>query len=102
MRVVLADLKSANGFVSKDTVAGGYGSRLRPLSKTAAMVCMVKRRLHSPPSVQMAYLAGLAAAKGHNPRWSPDAPGEVDGGVVRSSRVAYRHVTARAYARRRG
>ena len=26
MRVVLADLKSNRGFVSKDTVVGGYGS----------------------------------------------------------------------------
>ena len=30
MRVVLADLKSNRGFVSKDTVVGGYGSRLDP------------------------------------------------------------------------
>ena len=29
MRVVLADLKGRGGFVSKDTVAGGYGSRFR-------------------------------------------------------------------------
>ena len=28
MRIVLADLKGGDGFISKDTVAGGYGSRL--------------------------------------------------------------------------
>ena len=33
MRIVLADLKGGDGFISKDTVAGGYGSRLRPFSK---------------------------------------------------------------------
>ena len=33
MRVVLADLKSDRGFVSKDTVVGGYGSRLEPFTR---------------------------------------------------------------------
>ena len=33
MRVVLADLKSDRGFVNKDTVVGGYGSRLDPFSR---------------------------------------------------------------------
>jgi len=103
MRVVLADLKGANGFVSKDTVAGGYGSRLRPVSKTLAMVCMVKRRLHAPPSVQMAYLAALAADKGHDTRWTSDALVEGDVALVLSSLVDYRHETAWADdMRRRG
>ena len=101
MRVVLADLKGANGFVSKDTVAGGYGSRLRPISKTLATVCIVKRRLHSPPSVQMAYLAALAAAKGHDTRWTSEAPVEGDVALVLSSLVDYRHETAWADALRR-
>ena len=103
MRVLLADLKGANGFVSKDTVAGGYGSRLRPFSRTAAMVCMIKRRLHSPPSVQMAYLAALAATKGHETRWTSGAPGddiEADVAIVLSSLVDYRQETAWADARR--
>jgi len=30
MRIVLADIRGTAGFVSKDTVAGGFGSRLRP------------------------------------------------------------------------
>ena len=34
MRIVLADLKGLRGFVSKDTVAAGYGSRLLPFSRT--------------------------------------------------------------------
>ena len=103
MRVLLADLKGANGFVSKDTVAGGYGSRLRPFSRTAAMVCMIKRRLHSPPSVQMAYLAALAATKGHETRWTSGARGddiEADVAIVLSSLVDYRQETAWADALR--
>ena len=45
MRIVLADLASADGFVSKDTVVGGYGSRLRPFSRVTRIVCALKRRL---------------------------------------------------------
>ena len=30
MRIVLTDIKGGDGFTSKDTVVGGYGSRLRP------------------------------------------------------------------------
>src|SRR2546430_6971376 len=93
MRVVLADLKGTNGFVSKDTVAGGYGSRLRPFSKTAALVCMVKRRLHAPPSAQMAYLAALAAAKGHETRGTSDPLAEGDVALVLSSLVDFRRET---------
>ena len=36
MRIVLADLKGGDGFVSKDTVVGGYGSRLRPFSRVTS------------------------------------------------------------------
>ena len=54
MRVVLADLKGLDGFVSKDTVAGGYGSRLQPFTRVTRVIYEVKRRLHDAPSVQMA------------------------------------------------
>jgi hypothetical protein len=74
MRVVLADLKGTRGFVSKDTVAGGYGSRLRPFSFVTSVMGGLKRRLHAPPSVQMAYLAALAADRGHDVIWTSDAP----------------------------
>ena len=72
MRVVLADLKGTTGLVSKDTVAGGYGSRLRPFSRVSSILGQVKRRLHAPPSVQMAYLAALAADRGHDVAWTSD------------------------------
>src|ERR1051325_5027180 len=94
MRVVLADLKGAGGFVSKDTVAGGYGSRLRPFSLTTALLCRVKQRLVSPPSVQMAYLAALAAEVGHDVRFSAAESLDGDVALVLSSLVDYRHETA--------
>ena len=65
MRVILADLRGVDGFVSKDTVAAGYGSRLKPFSKGTRGIYNLKKRLHDPPSIQMAYLAAIAAEGGH-------------------------------------
>ena len=64
MRIVLADVRGGNGFVSKDTVAGGFGSRLRPFTKVARLVAAVKRRFHDLPSVHLAYAAALARNAG--------------------------------------
>ena len=61
MRVVLADLKSNRGFVSKDTVVGGYGSRLDPFSRVTRAAAYVKKQFHDVPSVHMAYLAAILA-----------------------------------------
>ena len=69
MRVVLADLKGRNGIVTKDTVVGGYGSRLQPFSKVTHVVGHMKHRFHDVPSVMMGYLAALFAADGHDVRW---------------------------------
>ncbi len=55
MRVVLADLKGGEGFISKDTVAGGYGSRLRPFSKVTLVISGLKGWFHDLPSVHLAY-----------------------------------------------
>jgi hypothetical protein len=49
MRVVLADLKSNRGFVSKDTVVGGYGSRLDPFSRVTRAAAYVKKQFHDVP-----------------------------------------------------
>ena len=91
----LADLKSADGFVSKDTVAGGYGSRLRPFESRGGHVPL-KRRLHDPPSVQMGYLAAIAANRGHDVLFTSAPEAFVDGDValVLSSLVDYRNETA--------
>src|SRR5438067_1343863 len=53
MRVLLADLKSSRGFVSKDTVVGGYGSRLEPFSFVTRMMAGLKQRFHDVPSVTL-------------------------------------------------
>ena len=86
MRIVLADLASADGFVSKDTVAGGYGSRLRPFSRVTRVISAMKRRLHALPSVQLGYIAALCAAAGHDVVYTEGEP--VEGDVGRRTHVA--------------
>jgi radical SAM superfamily enzyme YgiQ (UPF0313 family) len=100
MRIVLADLASADGFVSKDTVAGGYGSRLRPFSRVTRVVCALKRRLHHLPSVQLGYLAAICAAAGHEVTWTDGGQASGDLAIVLTSLVDYRHETAWAMAQR--
>src|SRR5258708_39246736 len=70
MRVVLADLKSNRGFVSKDTVVGGYGSRLDPFSRVTRGIAYLKKQFHDVPSVHMAYSAAILARAGHDVRWT--------------------------------
>ena len=65
MRVVLADVKSDRGFVSKDTVVGGYGSRLDPFSRVTTRDGVLKKQFHDVPSVHMAYIAAILARAGH-------------------------------------
>src|SRR4029079_6480560 len=100
MRVVLADLQGTAGFVSKDTVAGGYGSRLRPFSRVAWVMGGVKRRLHAPASVQMAYLAALADQRRHQVIWTSGELVDGDVALVLSSMVDHRAETAWADAMR--
>jgi radical SAM superfamily enzyme YgiQ (UPF0313 family) len=100
MRIVLADLKSGDGFISKDTVAGGYGSRLRPFSKVTRIVAGTKRRFHDLPSVHLAYAAALATRAGHQVVSSRGALVDADAAVVLSSLVDYRRETAWARAMR--
>ncbi len=94
MRIVLADLKGTGGLVSKDTVAGGYGSRLVPFSKVSAVVHYFKRRYINLPSVQMAYLAAICADAGHEVVFTRDELEDGDVAVVLSSLVDYRNETA--------
>jgi len=70
MRVVLADLKSDRGFVSKDTVVGGYGSRMEAFSRVTWWYLWVKKQFHDVPSVHMAYNAALLARAGHEVVWT--------------------------------
>jgi anaerobic magnesium-protoporphyrin IX monomethyl ester cyclase len=100
MRIVLADLASADGFVSKDTVVGGYGSRLRPFSRVTRVVCTLKRRLHDLPSVQLGYLAALCAAAGHEVVYTEGALVDGDVAIVLTSLVDHRNEAAWAEAER--
>ena len=83
MRIVLADIKSRDGFLSKDTVAGGYGSRLRPFSKVTTVVAWTQTTLHDLPSVHLAYAAARPATRGHEVVASSGAL--VDGDVASCS-----------------
>ena len=94
MRVVLADLKSNRGFVSKDTVVGGYGSRLDPFSRVTRVATYIKRQFHDVPSVHMAYLAAILARAGHDVRWTRQELVDGDVALVLSSLVDYKSETA--------
>ncbi len=93
MRVVLADLKGREGFVSKDTVAGGYGSRFKTFSRTTSWVQRFKSQYHFTPSVHLAYLAAILAEAGHEVLSTSEEPVEADLAIVLSSLVDYRHET---------
>jgi anaerobic magnesium-protoporphyrin IX monomethyl ester cyclase len=94
MRVVLADLKSHRGFVSKDTVVGGYGSRLDPFSRVTTVMAYLKKKFHDVPSVHMAYIAAILARAGHEVKWTrgEEVPGDV--ALVLSSLVDHKNETA--------
>ena len=103
MRVALVDLPARHGIVSKDTVVGGYGSRLEPFSRVTRVVGMLKRRMHETPSVHLAYLGALLARHGHDVRWSRGELRDAELAIVVSSLVDYRHECAWADgARARG
>ena len=90
MRIALADLKATGGFVSKDTVAGGYGSRLIPFSNVTAAVAALKRRMHDLPSVHLAYAAALATRAGHEVVATRGELVPADVAIVLSSLVDYK------------
>jgi radical SAM superfamily enzyme YgiQ (UPF0313 family) len=100
MKIVLADLKGGDGFIGKDTVVGGYGSRLRPFSKVTRVVARLKNALHDLPSVHLAYAAALAARAGHEVTSSSGDLMDGDLALVLSSLVDYRRETAWARAMR--
>jgi len=103
MKVVLADLHSDRGFVSKDTVVGGYGSRLEPFSRVTATIAYLKRQFHDVPSVHMAYVAAILARGGHEVVWTRGDMRDVDGASVAlllSSIVDHKAETAWADALR--
>src|SRR5436305_817115 len=94
MRVVLADLKSNRGFVSKDTVVGGYGSRLDPFTRVTSVISYLKKQFHDVPSVHMAYIAAILARAGHDVQWTRDEMVDGDVALVLSSLVDHQNETA--------
>ena len=94
MRVVLADLKSHRGFVSKDTVVGGYGSRLDPFSRVTTVMAYLKKKFHDVPSVHMAYIAAILARAGHDVKWTRGEEVQGDVALVLSSLVDHKNETA--------
>ena len=100
MRVLLADLKSNRGFVSKDTVVGGYGSRLDPFSRVTSVIAYLKDQFHDVPSVHMAYLAAILARAGHDVKWTRGDFLDGDVALVLTSIVDHKNETAWADAMR--
>jgi len=94
MRVVLADLKSDRGFVSKDTVVGGYGSRLDPFSRVTSVISYLKKQFHDVPSVHMAYIAAILARWGHEVKWTRGDMIDGDVAIVLSSLVDHKNEAA--------
>jgi anaerobic magnesium-protoporphyrin IX monomethyl ester cyclase len=101
MHIVLADLKGGDGFISKDTVAGGYGSRLRPFSRVTSIIARLKGGFHDMPSVHLAYAAALGMREGHRVVSSAGELVDGDVAIVLSSLIDYRRETEWAVAMRR-
>jgi len=92
VKVLLADIQGARGYISKDTVAGGYGSRLTPISRVTAAFEFFKKRFHGNwLSVHMAYAAAILAAQGHEVRFTSSNVEPCDVALVLSSLVDYRN-----------
>jgi len=91
MRVVIADIKGRGGFVNKDTVVGGYGSRFRGFSWTTRWIERARRLFQNVPSIHAGYLAAIFEQAGHDVRVTRDEFVEGDIALILSSLVDYRH-----------
>src|SRR6266536_1382709 len=99
--IVIADLQGRRGSVSKDTVAGGYGSRFRGDSVTTRFAKNVRRVFLNLPSIHTGYLAAIFASAGHEVvvvRDDKPVPGDI--ALVLTSLVDYRHEREWALAAR--
>src|SRR4029453_15307966 len=90
MRLVLADIESTEGLTSKDSVVGGYGSRLRPFSRVTRVIAGFKGAFLKLPSVHLAYAAAVARRAGHEVAFSSGALLDGDFAIVLSSLVDHR------------
>jgi radical SAM superfamily enzyme YgiQ (UPF0313 family) len=91
MRVVIADIKGRGGFVNKDTVVGGYGSRFRGFSWTTQWIERVRKLFQNVPSIHAGYLAAIFEQAGHEVHVTREEFVDGDIALVLSSLVDYRH-----------
>jgi anaerobic magnesium-protoporphyrin IX monomethyl ester cyclase len=99
--IVIADLQGRRGSVSKDTVAGGYGSRFRGDSVTTRFAKNVRRAFLNLPSIHTGYLAAIFANAGHKVVVTrDDKPIKGDLALVLTSLVDYQHECEWALAAR--
>jgi anaerobic magnesium-protoporphyrin IX monomethyl ester cyclase len=92
--VVLADLraKRGTGFVNKDTIAGGYGSRFQGDSLATRFTQTVRSLFQNVPSIHTGYLAAIFAQAGHEVVVTQDdSPVDGDLALVLTSLVDYKH-----------
>ena len=91
MRVVIADLKGRGGFVNKDTVVGGYGSRFRGFSWTTRWIERARKLFQNVPSVHAGYLAAIFKNAGHDVCITKDEFIDGDMALILCSLVDYKH-----------
>src|SRR5881296_411152 len=91
MRIVLADLKSTDGFVNKDTIVGGFGLRFRGFSFTTRWMERVRKLFQNVPSIHAAYLAAIFETYGHEVVYTDSENIEGDLALVLTSLVDIRH-----------
>ena len=94
MRVVIADLYGRGGFVNKDTVVGGYGSRFRGFSWTTSWIERARRFFQNVPSIHAGYLAAIFERAGHEVRITREEFVDGDIALILSSLVDYKHEVA--------
>ncbi len=103
MRIVLADLKGADGFVNKDTVVGGFGLRFRGFSFTTRLIERFRKHYQNVPSIHANYLAAIFEQQGHDIAFTDNEDVEGDLALVLTSLIDFRHETQWAQrARSRG
>ena len=91
-KIILADLEGRGGYVNKDTVAGGYGSRFQGHSFTTRFEKNLRRVLQNLPSIHIGYLAAIFAKAGHEVIVTrTDKVPNGDLAIVLTSLVDYRH-----------
>ena len=94
---VLVDLKAQRGFVNKDTVAGGYGSRFRADSVMTRLAKNIRSVFQNLPSIQLAYVASILSLAGHRVVYTRGKQVKGDVALILTSIVDYKH--ERSWAR---